>query len=70
MKKSAPGKLVVRGETLRALGSLELRDAVGGLDTTPAACVVRRFDSDPAACTTRVVKMAPSLARDACDVGD
>jgi hypothetical protein len=69
MKKSAPRKLVVRGETLRAFTSLELRHAVGGGDSSPAVCSARRFDSDPAICPTRAVTVTPSKVPADCNIG-
>lgn len=48
--KKAPRKLVLRGQTLRVLGNINLARAVGGLDSDvrcPAAA-----DSGDAACPT------------------
>jgi hypothetical protein len=53
MKKSAPRKLVVRGDTLRTLGSLELREAVGGGETNGGMCPARKLDLSLAPCTTK-----------------
>jgi hypothetical protein len=53
MKKSANRKLVVRGETVRALDSLRLRKAVGGADTGAETCFDRKLDLSLALCTTK-----------------
>lgn len=53
MKKTSR-KLVLRGQTLRALDNIGLARALGGLDSGDAACPTGHAaaDSGPAACPT------------------
>lgn len=53
MKKTSR-KLVLRGQTLRALDNVDLARAVGGLDSGDAACPTGHAaaDSGAAACPT------------------
>jgi hypothetical protein len=46
MRKKS-GKLVLRGQTLRVLDSLDLVRAVGGLDSGAAACPTGHAAADP-----------------------
>jgi len=50
--KKTPRKLVVRRETLRALATVDLARAVGGLGSADAPCLAATTDTHDAACPT------------------
>jgi hypothetical protein len=53
--KKTPRKLVLRRETLRALATVDLARAVGGLDSADARCLAAATtDTHDAACPTTV----------------
>ena len=62
--KKTPWKLVPRRETLRALATMDLACAVGGLNSADARCLVlATTDTGAAACPTTVAVAATGACR-------
>ena len=62
MMKKTPRKFVLRRETLRALATVDLALAVGGLGSAEARCLaVGTTDTHDAACPT-IVAAVPTAA--------
>jgi hypothetical protein len=61
--KKTPRKLVLRRETLRALATVDLARAVGGLDSADARCLAAATtDTGAAACPTTLAAAAVATA--------